>query len=209
MLLVLRIVFGATFGFVALFCLFFGTLALLKNPAAGGVTLGVGAIAGAVMLYIASPRKAKAKKRARRPVAIPGGEPEERPLRRQEPVEGFARYFDMRTWDFDLAKVTPAGWVFGLASVAGIFALLGFLIWLAAPPMLDLPRWVIKVFGPVLLAPVTAYFIFGARIMKKLGYPVFREKKSPTKAAGGSGPPRVRMAPPGGLPPRRPPGGGR
>lgn len=216
MVRVLRIAFGLILGSVAILFLFVGVVGLRRGRDGTVVTLGIAAIAGAITLFLLSPGQTKkSKKRKRRAAAVPSEEEtEERPLRRQPTAEGFARYFDMRTWDFDLAKVTPAGWAFGLTSVVLSLVAVGVVASMFDDPAnrppagktSQTPRWVMKkVYGPVMIGAITIYFVFGSKLLRKAGYPVFRETKPPRRAE-----PRVtgKVSPPGGLPPRRRPGSG-
>ena len=219
---VLRVACGMTCGLVAIFFLFLGVVGVRQGHASsGGVVLGLGAIAGAIAYYLLSPRGQPIKRRkraSRRDIALPQAEdiPQPRRTTRAErsAPQGWQRYFDPATWDFDLAKVTAAGWIFGLTSVACMFALLAICIFLFnLPSGGHVPRWITnnRWIGGVLLAPITAWFIFGAKVMKSLGYPVFRNEsaKPPrpkpnvtplTNAGGGT---LSRRSSGQGLPPRR------
>lgn len=214
---IIRIVTGIAFGLTAIFFLFLSVVGFRGGHAGAGVVLCLAAIAGAITYFLLSPRPKKAKRRRRLPsreIAMP--EYEDRSTRtvpnRQAPASrDWRKFTDPNSWNFDIAIVTPAGWIFGVISCLVIFGGMGLLLSSFGVTGVDTPRWVIKVFGVFLLAPVIVYFIYGAKVMRSLGFPVFREDRSKTprdphsqRCSGGvkSVAPRERFIPPG-LPPRR------
>lgn len=214
---VIRIVAGIAFGATAIFFLFLSVVGFRGGHAGAGVVLCLAAIAGAITYFLLSPRPKKAKRRRRLP-SREGAMPEyEDPLtrtalNRQAPAsEGWRKFTDPNSWNFDIAIVTPAGWIFGVISCLVLSGGMGLLLSSFGVTGVDIPRWAIKVFGVFLLAPVIVYFVYGAKVMRSLGFPVFREDRSKPsrnlhsqRRSGGvkSVARRERFTPPS-LPPRR------